>query len=107
MTKTLNQVIVFSSTKIKIFFQQHWESENIVRKKTIAHPLKVKCSVPYQFLNLIETDQNHSKNHILISNLLKKKNPSHFSLIAAIYFASVLWRPEHGGEIRKNIEKKL
>ena len=27
MTKTLNQIIFFSSTKIRIFFQQHWESE--------------------------------------------------------------------------------
>jgi hypothetical protein len=27
MTKTLNQIIFFSSIKIRIFFQQHWESE--------------------------------------------------------------------------------
>jgi hypothetical protein len=27
MTKTLNQIIFFSSTKIRIFFQEHWESE--------------------------------------------------------------------------------
>ena len=31
--KTLNQIIFFSSTKIKIFFQQHWESEYFFRKK--------------------------------------------------------------------------
>jgi len=36
MTKTLNQIIFFSSTKIRIFFQQHWESEYFFRKKTIA-----------------------------------------------------------------------
>ena len=38
MTKTLNQIIFFSSTKIRIFFQQHWESEYLFRKKNIAPP---------------------------------------------------------------------
>ena len=33
MSKTLNQIF-FSSTKIRIFFQQHWESEYFFRKKT-------------------------------------------------------------------------
>jgi hypothetical protein len=33
MTKTLNQIIFCSSTKIRIFFQQHWESEYFFRKK--------------------------------------------------------------------------
>ena len=37
MTKTLNQIF-FSSTKIRIFFQQHWESEYFFRKKTITPP---------------------------------------------------------------------
>jgi hypothetical protein len=32
MTKTLNQIIFFSSTKIRILFQQHWESEYFFRK---------------------------------------------------------------------------
>ena len=27
MTKTLNQIFFYSSNKIRIFFQQHWESE--------------------------------------------------------------------------------
>jgi len=27
MTKTLNQIIIFSSTKIRIFFQRHRETE--------------------------------------------------------------------------------
>jgi hypothetical protein len=36
MTKTLNQIIFFSSTKIRIFFQQHWKSEYFFRKKPIA-----------------------------------------------------------------------
>ena len=27
ITKTLNQIIFFSSTKIRIFFQQYWETE--------------------------------------------------------------------------------
>ena len=30
MTKTLNEIIFFSSTKIRIFFRQHWESEYCV-----------------------------------------------------------------------------
>jgi hypothetical protein len=34
MTNTLNQIIFFSTTKIRIFFQQHWESEYFFRKKT-------------------------------------------------------------------------
>ena len=34
MTKTLNQVFFFSSAKIRIFFQQHWESEYVFRKNT-------------------------------------------------------------------------
>jgi hypothetical protein len=33
MTKTLNQIIFFPSTKIRIFVQQHWESEYFFRKK--------------------------------------------------------------------------
>ena len=40
MTKTLNQIFFFSSTKIRIFFQQHWESEYFFRKKTIASSVK-------------------------------------------------------------------
>ena len=32
MTKTLNQIFFCSSTKIRIFFQQHWESEYFFRK---------------------------------------------------------------------------
>jgi hypothetical protein len=34
MTKTLDQIFFYSSTKIRIFFQQHWESEYFFRKKT-------------------------------------------------------------------------
>jgi uncharacterized protein (DUF2132 family) len=33
MTKTLNQIIFFSSTKIRVYFQQQWESEYFFRKK--------------------------------------------------------------------------
>ena len=33
MTKTLNQIFFCSSTKIRIFFQQHWKSEYFFRKK--------------------------------------------------------------------------
>jgi hypothetical protein len=45
MTKTLNQIF-FSSTKIRIFFQQHWESEYYFRKKKHNPPLEVQRSVP-------------------------------------------------------------
>ena len=38
MTKTLNQILFSSSTEIKIFFQQHWESEYFFRKQTITRP---------------------------------------------------------------------
>ena len=41
MTKTLNQIIFFSLTKIRIFFQQHWESEYFFRKKPYPHPFKL------------------------------------------------------------------
>jgi hypothetical protein len=41
MTKTLNQIIFFSSTKIRIFFQQHWESEYFcLEKKPYPTPWK-------------------------------------------------------------------
>jgi hypothetical protein len=33
--KTLNQIIFFSPPKSEYFFQQHWESEYIFRKKNI------------------------------------------------------------------------
>ena len=50
MTKTLNQIIFFSSTKIRIFFQQHCESDYFFRKKNITPPLpfQVKWSFPKQ-----------------------------------------------------------
>ena len=38
MAKTLNKIIFFSSTKIRIFFQQHWESEYLKKKKKKAYP---------------------------------------------------------------------
>ena len=57
MTKTESKFL-FSSTKIRIFFQQHWESEYFFRKKNIAPPppppppplplLEVKWAVPYE-----------------------------------------------------------
>ena len=43
MTKTLNQIF-FSSTKIRIFFQQQWESEYNFRKKNIPLPWKLNGS---------------------------------------------------------------
>ena len=38
MTKSLNQIIFFFSTKIRIFFQQHWESEYFFKKKKPQRP---------------------------------------------------------------------
>ena len=32
MTKTLNQIFLFSPPKSEYFFQQHWESEYFFRK---------------------------------------------------------------------------
>ena len=52
MTKSLNQIIFFSSTKIRIFFQQHWESKYCFRKR--PNPLEVKWSVPYHNIYLNE-----------------------------------------------------
>ena len=40
MTKTLNQIIFFPPPKSDYFFQQHWESEYLFRKKTIT-PIKL------------------------------------------------------------------
>ena len=60
MIKTLNQIIFFSSTKIRIFFQQHWESEYFFRKKTIP-TLEVKWSVPYSLCNLYSTSPPYSE----------------------------------------------
>jgi hypothetical protein len=47
MTKTLNQIIIFfPPPKSEYFFQQHWESEYIFRKKTITPPFKLNgCSL--------------------------------------------------------------
>ena len=39
MTKTLNQIIFFPPPNSEYFFQQHWESEYVLRKKNITpHP---------------------------------------------------------------------
>ena len=38
MTNTLNQIIFFPPPKSEYFFQQHWESEYLFRKKTITSP---------------------------------------------------------------------
>jgi hypothetical protein len=34
MTKTLNQIFLFPPPKLEYFFQQHWESEYLKKKKT-------------------------------------------------------------------------
>ena len=55
MTKTLSDYFFFSSTKIRIFFQQHWESEYFFLEKTHNTPhLEVNWSVPYKRSNYQE-----------------------------------------------------
>ena len=51
MTKTLNQIIFFSSTKIRIFFSATLGIRIFFSKKTHnpPPPLQVKWSVPYVF----------------------------------------------------------
>ena len=46
MTKTLNQIIFFSSTKIRLFFQQHWESEYFFLEKNHNTPWKLNGPSP-------------------------------------------------------------
>jgi hypothetical protein len=46
MTKTLNQIIFFPSTKIRIFFSATLGIRIFFGKKTITPPLQVKWSVP-------------------------------------------------------------
>jgi hypothetical protein len=46
MIKTLNHIIFFPPPKSKYFFQQHWESEYIFRKKKHNPPFQVKWSLP-------------------------------------------------------------
>ena len=38
MTKTLNQIFLFSPPKSEYFFQQHWESEYFFRKRPTPPP---------------------------------------------------------------------
>ena len=56
MTKTLNQIF-FSSTKIRIFFQQHWESEYFF-SKLIGPTLKYVNNLTrkgYGLANLVQS----------------------------------------------------
>ena len=46
MTKTVNQIIFFSSTTIRIFFSATLGIRIFFQKKTITPPLQVKWSVP-------------------------------------------------------------
>ena len=53
MTKTLHQIIFFfPPPKSEYFFQQHWESEYLFRKKTIPPPFQVKWSFPNEYHNI-------------------------------------------------------
>ena len=46
MTKTLNQIFFFPPPKSEYYFQQHWESEYIFRKKNITPTIKLNgCSL--------------------------------------------------------------
>ena len=48
MTKTLNQIIFFLPPKSEYFFQQHWESEYLFRKKPLptSPPPSLKLKDP-------------------------------------------------------------
>jgi hypothetical protein len=56
MSKTLNQIF-FSSTKIRIFFQQHWESEYFFRKKTIATNTKLNNTWAFVIVKVKPTEK--------------------------------------------------
>jgi hypothetical protein len=62
MTNTLNQIIFFSSTKIRIFFSATLGIRIFFLEKTHnPHPLEVKWSVPYHpfsvFFDCTETSK--------------------------------------------------
>ena len=57
MTKTLNQIIFLFSTKIRIFFQQHWESEYFFLEKK-QH---------------IKANRKRTKTHTMIDKILHRK----------------------------------
>ena len=44
MTKTLNQIFLFSPPKSEYFFQQHWESEYFFRKRPPPPPPPYKLN---------------------------------------------------------------
>ena len=75
MTKTLNQIIIFffhrnqnifsATLGIRIFFQQHWESEYFFENSP-SPPLEAKCSVPKAETKRNDTQQKRNetkKNH--------------------------------------------
>jgi hypothetical protein len=84
MTKTLNQIILFCSTKIRIFFQQHWESDYFFRKKTIPAPFKLNgrsLSTIDQTKPSIDTGihkdrQIHDDRHFILEVRLQKCLPN-------------------------------
>ena len=67
MTKTRNQIIFFSSTKIRILFSATLGIRIIFFKKTIT-PLQVKWSVPYRKLSLNINKSFYSSSQVLAPN---------------------------------------
>ena len=68
MTKTLNQIIFFSSTKIRTFFQQHWESEYSFRKKNHTPPFKLNGrSLSFYTICFNPPPQLHGSNQIQLT----------------------------------------
>jgi hypothetical protein len=67
MTKTRNQIIFFSSTKIRILFSATLGIRIFFFKKTIT-PLQVKWSVPYRKLSLNINKSFYSSSQVLAPN---------------------------------------
>jgi hypothetical protein len=67
MTKTRNQIIYFSSTKIRILFSATLGIRIFFFKKTIT-PLQVKWSVPYRKLSLNINKSFYSSSQVLAPN---------------------------------------
>ena len=53
MTKTLNQIIIFSSTKIRIFFSATLGIRIFFLEKKHNPPFQVKWSFPYLLQNIL------------------------------------------------------
>jgi hypothetical protein len=73
MTKTLNQIIFFPPPNSEYFFQQHWESEYVLRKKNITpHP-------PFKLNGRLETNPDHDDIIVKIKIFTTSFNDQYFA----------------------------